>query len=174
VLFIPKAEKHRTLSSRDRARCESSDPRRGDARLDFQYQLGLHGNAVVKSPTRLIPAANSRPLGSSAGVIIFSNDGLNPVQELSGSNAVSATMLTGPNIDEYFQRTEPGCCGPLSYLTDALGSTLALTDSHGAIQNQYQYEPFGNTGTPIFNNTSTNTYQFTGRENDGEIGYDLY
>ena len=128
----------------------------------------------MKSPTRLIPAANSRPLGSSAGVIIFSNDGLNPVQELSGSNAVSATMLTGPNIDEYFQRTEPGCCGPLSYLTDALGSTLALTDSHGAIQNQYQYEPFGNTGTPIFNNTSTNTYQFTGRENDGEIGYDLY
>jgi hypothetical protein len=96
------------------------------------------------------------------------------VQELSSSNAVIATMLTGLNIDEYFQRTEPSCCAPLSYLSDALGSTLALTDSSGAIQNQYQYEPFGNTGTPIFNNTSTNTYQFTGRENDGESGYDLY
>jgi hypothetical protein len=65
-------------------------------------------------------------------------DGLNPVQELSASKAVIANMLTGPNIDEYFQRTEPSCCGPLSYLSDALGSTLALTDSSGTIQDQYQ------------------------------------
>ena len=63
---------------------------------------------------------------------------LNPVQELNGSNAVIANMLTGANIDEYFTRKEPG---PLSYLTDALRSTLALTDSSGTMQNQYQYEP---------------------------------
>ncbi len=53
-------------------------------------------------------------------------DGLNPVQELNGSGGVIANMLTGPNIDEYFTRTEPGCCGPLSYLTDALGTTQSL------------------------------------------------
>ncbi len=93
-------------------------------------------------------------------------DGLNPVEELNASGAVVAKMLTGLNVDEYFQRTEPGCCGPLSYISDALGSTVALADSNGVIQNQYQYEPFGNTGNQISNNTSTNSYEFTGREND--------
>lgn len=56
-------------------------------------------------------------------------DGLNPVQEQNGNSVVIANMLTGPNTDEYFTRTEPGCCGPLSYLTDALGSTESLVDS---------------------------------------------
>ncbi len=101
-------------------------------------------------------------------------DGLNPVQELNGSNGVIANLLTGLNIDEYFTRTEPSCCGSLSHLSDALGSTLALTDSSGTVQNQYQYEPFGNAFTPVYNNTSTNSYQFTARENDDEGGYDLY
>jgi len=54
--------------------------------------------------------------------------------------------------------------GP-SLLADALGSTLALADSLGMVQTQYTFEPFGTTsvsGTP-----STNTAQYTGRENDG-------
>ena len=57
-------------------------------------------------------------------------------------------MLTGLNTDEFFSRTEPGCCGAMSYLTDALGSTQSLADSSGTVQAQYKYEPFGNTGTP--------------------------
>ena len=52
-----------------------------------------------------------------------------------------------------------------AYPADALGSTLALTDSTGAIHAQYGYEPFGN--TTIGGTSSTNPYQFTGRENDG-------
>ena len=87
----------------------------------------------------------------------FVYDGLNPVQELSGSKAVIANTLTGLNTDEFFTRTEPGCCGPLSYLTDALGSTQSLADSSGTVQAQYEYEPFGNTGTPTFNVNTTNS-----------------
>ena len=71
-------------------------------------------------------------------------------------------MLTGLNIDEYFQRVDSN--GALSYLTDMLDSTLALADSSGALDTAYTYDPFGNV---TVNGADTNPYQFTGRENDG-------
>jgi RHS repeat-associated protein len=88
-------------------------------------------------------------------------DGVNPVEELSGST-VAAAMLTGFGTDEFFQRTDAS--GTAGYLTDVLGNTVALTNSAGAVQTQYTYEPFGNTTTV---GSSSNPYQFTGRENDG-------
>ena len=56
-------------------------------------------------------------------------DGLNPVEEFDSASPPNptATMLTGLGIDEYFQRTDS--TGTLSYLSDMLGSTLALADS---------------------------------------------
>jgi len=66
-------------------------------------------------------------------------------------------------IDEDFQRTDSA--GARDYLTDILGSTLALTDLSGTNQTSYTYEPFGN--TTIFGASSINPFQFTGRENDG-------
>ncbi|HEY9157294.1 RHS repeat-associated core domain-containing protein [Candidatus Binatus sp.] len=98
----------------------------------------------------------------------FLYDRLNPVQEIQGGTP-TANLLTGLRIDERFQRTDPA--GTANLLTDILGSTLALTDSTGAIQTQYAYEPFGN-GTSI-GAASTNSYQYTGRENDG-TGLDYY
>ncbi len=71
-------------------------------------------------------------------------------------------MLTGLGIDEYFQRTDSA--GSRDFLTDTLGSTLALADSSGAIQTSYTYEPFGH--TTVSGASSTNPFQFTGREND--------
>src|SRR5260370_32301282 len=50
------------------------------------------------------------------------------------------------------------------YLTDAVGSTVALASSSGTLSTQYSYEPFGNT---TINGSSSNPYQYTGRENDG-------
>ena len=66
-------------------------------------------------------------------------------------------------MDERFQRTDAS--GARTYLTDALGSTLALTDSSGAVQTQYTYDPFG--GSSSSGAASSNSFQFTGRENDG-------
>ncbi len=91
----------------------------------------------------------------------FLYDGLNPVQELQNGSP-SANMLTGLGIDEYFQRIDSS--GAEDYLTDALGSTLALADSSGTLQTSYTYEPFGN--TTASGASSTNPFQFTGREND--------
>ena len=91
----------------------------------------------------------------------FLYDGVNAVQELSGSTP-TANLLTG-GVDQFFSRTDS--TGTFTPLTDALGSTIALTDSTGAVQTQYTYEPFGN--TTVSGPASTNTFQYTGRENDG-------
>ena len=95
-------------------------------------------------------------------------DGLNPVQELSGGSVV-ANLLTSLGIDEVWSRTE--ATGSRSFLADGLGSTLALTDNTGTVQTEYMYEPFGN--TTVNGTSSTNAFQYTGRENDG-IGLYYY
>ena len=54
-------------------------------------------------------------------------DGSNLVQELSGTTP-TATLLTG-SLDQYLTRTDS--TGTVAFLTDALGSTLALADNSG-------------------------------------------
>ncbi|TKB75485.1 MAG: hypothetical protein E8D46_01305 [Nitrospira sp.] len=92
----------------------------------------------------------------------FVYDGLNPVQEKNGAT-VTANLLTGLGIDEFFTRTDG--VGSRALLPDALGSTVALGDGTGTLQTQYTYEPFGyptQTGQ-----ANTNSYKYTGREDDG-------
>ena len=55
--------------------------------------------------------------------------------------------------------------GARNFLTDTLGSTIALADSAGTLQTQYGHDPFGN--ATVTGSSSANPYQFTGRENDG-------
>ncbi|ATO85126.1 Teneurin-3 [Actinoplanes sp. SE50] len=88
-------------------------------------------------------------------------DGKNAVQEQTTARP-TATLLGGLDLDDHFGRIEGNTA--TYHLTDALGSTVALTDANG-IATRYSYEPYGattTTGTP-----STNRYQYTGRENDG-------
>jgi len=94
------------------------------------------------------------------GTTQYLYDGVNSVQEISGTSA-SANLLTG-DVDEYFQRTDSA--GARNFLTDALGSTLALTDSSGTVQTSYTFEPFGN--TIVTGATTTNSFAYTGRELD--------
>jgi RHS repeat-associated protein len=89
-------------------------------------------------------------------------DAANAVQETQGSN-INA-ILTGLGVDERFARTD--VTGRTYFLTDALNSTIALTDPTGAIREQYSYDPYGNV-TPSDTTTGfTNPYQYTGREAD--------
>jgi RHS repeat-associated protein len=88
-------------------------------------------------------------------------EGWNAGQELSGTTPIANRILGG--IDEFFSRTDS--TGVHSPLTDALGSVLALTNSSGNITAQYGYDPYGNTVSS--GGTSTNVFQYTGRENDG-------
>jgi RHS repeat-associated protein len=98
----------------------------------------------------------------------FLYDGLNPVQELSGGSP-TANLLTGLGIDEYFTRTD--AAGVRNFLTDALGSTVALADTSGTMQTEYTYEPFGKSTKS--GAATTSSYGFTGREEDG-IGLYFY
>lgn len=91
----------------------------------------------------------------------FLYDGPNFVQELSGSTP-TANLLTGLGIDETFTRTDTG--GASTFLTDTLGSTVALADGTGAVRTQYTFEPFG--ATTASGATTSNSVQYTGREND--------
>lgn len=90
----------------------------------------------------------------------FLYDGANAVQETVGSTI--NPILIGPGIDERYARND--VTGRTYFLSDALNSTVALTSSTGAIQNQYSYDPYGN--TTASNATFTNPYQYTGREAD--------
>ena len=90
-------------------------------------------------------------------------DGANAVQETTGGT-VSANVMGGGGADSRFTRTVAGG-GTSTYLTDILGSTVALADGTGTIQTSYGYDPYGNTAATGAANT--NAYQFTGRENDG-------
>lgn len=91
----------------------------------------------------------------------FLYDGLNAVQELSGTT-VTANLLNGA-IDEIFSRTDSS--GSFAQLRDLLGSTLALTDANGSLQTTYSYDPFGKTSSA--GPASTNVFQYTGREDEG-------
>lgn len=92
----------------------------------------------------------------------FVYDGLNPVQEKAGAT-VTANLLTGLGIDEFFTRTDG--VGVRALLPDALGSTVALGDGTGTLQTQYAYEPFGFVSQS--GAASTSSYKYTGREDDG-------
>lgn len=88
-------------------------------------------------------------------------DGQQVVQEQSGGSP-SANLLTGLQLDEYFQRTEGAATS--TYLQDSLMSTVALTNAAGSIQTSYAYDPYGN--VTASGTASDNPYQYTGREND--------
>ncbi len=94
----------------------------------------------------------------------FLYDRLNPVQETSGSTVLANTLL-GFGIDEFYTRADVGTGAASSFLMDALGSPVVVTDNAGFVQTDYTYEPFGRTA--VTGTSNTNSYQYTGRENDG-------
>jgi YD repeat-containing protein len=93
----------------------------------------------------------------------FLYDGLNFVQEQSADGTPIANVLTGLGVDELWARTDNG--GTSTVLTDGLGSTIELANGSGALETHYTFQPFGNTSAS--GSSSTNSTQFTGRENDG-------
>jgi RHS repeat-associated protein len=132
------------------------------------YQWDARNRLISMSGPGLTSNFQYDPLGRRVSKTIngaaksFLYDGDNVVQEQAGGTP-SANILTGLGTDEIFMRTDAS--GARGLLTDALGSTIALTDSAGAIQAQYTYEPFGE--TTASGGVSSNSAQYTARENDG-------
>jgi hypothetical protein len=76
---------------------------------------------------------------------------------------LTANLLTGLRVDQLYTRADG--TGTRELFTDALGSTIALADTSGAVQTSYTYEPYG--ATTQSGSFSTNSYKYTGREDDG-------
>ena len=106
------------------------------------------------------------PLGRRASKTIngiasqFAYDGKDILSEIGGG-AVGANYLRSLSVDEPFIR-QTGI-GNEQFHTDALGSVLALSNAAGATATSYSYEVFGKT---TMTGASSNSFQFTGREND--------
>ncbi|MFZ6736056.1 RHS repeat-associated core domain-containing protein, partial [Undibacterium sp. Ji42W] len=94
----------------------------------------------------------------------FMYDGVNIVQELNGASPINNYISAG--VDQVFvQQSGAGASAKkLTYLTDALGSTIRLTNTAGDKVVDYSYDPYGNTKADAVIN---NSFQYTGRENDG-------
>jgi RHS repeat-associated protein len=133
---------------------------------------------VWDARNRLASADNSGavfsydPLGRRVSKTVLSTttnflyDGANAVQEFG--TLPTANLLTG-GVDERFTRTTAAETD--HYLTDALGSTVTLTDAAGNSVAQYSYAPFGSLSAS--GATTTNSYTYTGRESDG-LGINYY
>jgi len=94
----------------------------------------------------------------------FMYDGVNIVQELNGASPINNYISGG--VDQVFvQQSGAGSsASSLTYITDALGSTIRLTNATGDKVVDYSYDPYGNTRADA---VIDNSFQYTGRENDG-------
>ncbi len=116
----------------------------GDVSASFQY------DAVGRRVAKVVN-------GVETG---FLHDRDDAVQEVRGGSLVF--RLIGGRVDEWFARQESA--GARYALLDALGSTIALADSTGAITTQLTYEPYGRAS--VSGSNGTNTFEFTGRDRD--------
>ena len=121
---------------------------------------GISGAAVATFSYDAVGRRLSKTVNGTT--LQFAYDGLNPVQERANGGVV-ANLLTGYGIDEVYRRSDAD--GARDFVTDALGSTLLLADAAGTVRTSYTYEPYGKGSAS--GDASSNTYQFTGRENDG-------
>ena len=121
---------------------------------------GISGEASATFGYDPFGRRTSKTLGGTTTEMLF--DGANVALEKE-EEEISAESLTGLHADQLFARAT--AWGTDSYLTDRLGSTIALADESGEITTSYTYEPFGQ--PTAAGEASDNPYQFTGRENDG-------
>ena len=85
---------------------------------------------------------------------------------LNAATVAGNFMLDGPGLDEMYAQV--GSNATTSYVTDALGSTVAFT---GAIASSYSYAPYG-ADSRI--GTADVPFQYSGRENDTDTNLYYY
>jgi len=108
---------------------------------------------------------------------VFLSDGVEEIEERDGTtNAVLRRYAYGKGIDERIAMIDSSACGGRCfYLTNYQGSTIALTNQDGSINQTYGYDPYGNPSTSVAGIPVTgNPFRFTGRRLDPETGLYYY
>jgi RHS repeat-associated protein len=121
--------------------------------------VAMSGGATATFNYDALGRRTSKTINSVVSQFVY--DGNDITAEIGGG-AVGASYLRSLNVDEPFIRQTS--TGNEHYHTDALGSSLALSNVSGASATTYAYEPFGKM---TVTGTSSNPFQFTRRENDG-------
>ncbi len=124
------------------------------------YSWSTRGHLAAVDGVGILYDGTGRRIQNGSGTrYVYDHDSV--VQEITPTG-VSATFLSGLTPDEVYGKIDAS--GVQTFLSDALGSTLALMDATGTVETQYTYEPFGRTTSS--GPASPNEIQFTGREND--------
>jgi len=125
--------------------------------------IGMTGGTTASFRYDALGRRVSKTLSTQSSALStgFLYDGNDIAAEIGGG-AVGANYVRSLNIDEPFIRQTGS--GNEFYHADALGSSMALSTGQGAPATTYGYEPFGKT---TVTGTSSNAFQYTGRENDG-------
>jgi len=114
----------------------------------------------------------SRSINGTATYFIYDDWSL--IGEYNVSGALLQKYIHGIKIDEILAKIDS--TGTVFYHQDGLGSTVALTNSSGALIESYQYDVFGkvtisdNSALPIASSALSNRFMFTGREWIAEVG----
>jgi RHS repeat-associated protein len=111
----------------------------------------------------------------SANATGFLYDGDNVVADIE-AGSVTRTYVT-PFLDQNLSITIHGATSDTYYYShDGLGSVRTLTDSAGAIQNRYDYLPFGGAYAPATTSPVQQRHTYTGRERNpaGALTYYRY
>jgi RHS repeat-associated protein len=131
---------------------------------DSRNRLGsMSGGSTASFNYDALGRRTSKLVNSVTSQYLY--DGNDIASEIGGG-AIGANYLRSLNIDEPFVRQTGTRIE--HYHTDALGSSLALSDASGGSATTYTYEPFGKT---TISGASSNPFQYTGRENDGTALY---
>jgi RHS repeat-associated protein len=142
-----------------------------------------NGNLASAGNNSLTWNARDQLVATAAGNSTFSYDatgrrasstvsGVSTSYLWDGPNPASVNsnlVLAGLGVDDDFARVTSGVA--TSFLTDAQGNTLSLTDSTATMTASYQYEPYGSSST---SGTDGTPFQFAGRDNDGASGLYYY
>ncbi|MBI4835560.1 MAG: RHS repeat-associated core domain-containing protein, partial [Planctomycetes bacterium] len=105
-------------------------------------------------------------------------DGGRVIEERNGSDTLLATYVHGNGIDELL--TMERNSNTYYFHENTQGSIYAVTNSSGVIVEKYIYDPYGKvsifdgSGNPLQQSAIGDSYLYTGREWDAEIGLYYY
>ena len=144
-----------------------------------QYELtAVHTNGALAESYRYDPLG--RRVRTITGTVTNYHlyNGIHSLADLDATGAVLRAYAYGPGIDNLlamttFSDTETN---HYYYLTDHLGSVLAITDAEGEIVERYHYDAWGRgtitdaVGLPLAESAIGNRFGFQGREHSWATG----
>ena len=129
--------------------------RKSDNVLLAEYLYGPFGRRIEKN------------ISGVQSVYIYT--GARVIEELNEADSVENAYVYGNGIDEVVCLMQAG--NSYYYISDQLGSTIALADSSGSVIEEYSYDSYGKSSDI---SSLGNPYMFTGRRLDDETGLYYY